>query len=331
MKIAQLAKVNTQTLAISKFGKRLYWTSNSNNEPDNLQKLFKKNKKPKLLRFVPEKPQFNHMMLRKNDIMAFTLYNTVKLSLTKLLQRLYGQMKGYRKSTNMYAFSEFKYIWRRRKDYIFLRKTFDINLKYLTKSKIKFIFFPLTAEPETAMHGLAEDFFFQLSAINMLSRDLPSNYKIVVKEHLFAIGRRPDNFYEQIKELNNVLIADPLEYGISYLKKADAVALVVGTSGWEAAAMGLPVISFSKYNSYKFLDHVFTVSDPDDTKSILSRVCKKKYPNKKSIRDGAKMVDSYFKLSFQFKKVSPFQNWDDKNNGQYNLKFIDEIYRKLKL
>ena len=97
MKIAQLAKVNTQTLAISKFGKRLYWTSNSNNEPDNLQKLFKKNKKPKLLRFVPEKPQFNHMMLRKNDIMAFTLYNTVKLSLTKLLQRLYGQMKGYRK------------------------------------------------------------------------------------------------------------------------------------------------------------------------------------------------------------------------------------------
>ena len=49
IKIAQLAKVNTQTLAISKFGKRLYWTSNSNNEPDNLQKLFKKNKKPKLL------------------------------------------------------------------------------------------------------------------------------------------------------------------------------------------------------------------------------------------------------------------------------------------
>ena len=33
----------------------------------------------------------------------------------------------------------------------------------------------------------------------------------------------------------------------------------------------------------------------------------KKYPNKKSIRDGAKMVDSYFKLSFQFKKVSPFE------------------------
>ena len=82
----------------------------------------------------------------------------------------------------------------------------------------------------------------------MLSRDLPSNYKIIVKEHLFAIGRRPDNFYEQIKELNNVLMADPLEYGISYLK-ADAVALVVGTSGWEAAAMGLPVISFSKYNN----------------------------------------------------------------------------------
>ena len=34
-------------------------------------------------------------------------------------------------------------------------------------------------------------------------------------------------------------------------------------------------------------------------------------------------------FSFQFKNVSPFQNWDDKNTGQEeNPKFIDEIYKK---
>ena len=36
------------------------------------------------------------------------------------------------------------------------------------------------------------------------------------------------------------------------IKKADAVALVVGTSGWEAAAMGLPVISFQNITAISF-------------------------------------------------------------------------------
>ena len=104
----------------------------------------------------------------------------------------------------------------------------------------------------------------------MLSRDLPADYKILVKEHLFAIGRRPNNFYNQIKELKNVLMADPLEYGIN-LNNASAVLVVVGTSGWEAAAMGIPVISFTKHNSYNFLDHVFTVKEPDDKKVFYNK------------------------------------------------------------
>ena len=73
--------------------------------------------------------------------------------------------------------------------------------------KENFVYFPLLTEPEIALHGIANDFFFQLSAINIISRDLPSNYRLIVKEHLLAVGRRPDQFYEQIKSLNNVLIA----------------------------------------------------------------------------------------------------------------------------
>ena len=66
-----------------------------------------------------------------------------------------------------------------------MKKHAQGNLKFLVENNIKYIYFPLTTEPEVAMHSLAEDFFFQLSAINMLSRDLPANFKVVVKEHLF--------------------------------------------------------------------------------------------------------------------------------------------------
>ena len=90
-----------------------------------------------------------------------------------------------------------------------------------------------------------------MAAIQMIARDLPSNYKLIVKEHLPSIGRRPKDFYKQLLALKNVLIADPLEYGISYINNSTAIALVTGTAGWEAAAMGVPVISFSKHNTFK--------------------------------------------------------------------------------
>ena len=38
--------------------------------------------------------------------------------------------------------------------------------------------------------------FLQLTAINVLARDLPADYIIVVKEHLSALGRRPKDFYK---------------------------------------------------------------------------------------------------------------------------------------
>ena len=49
----------------------------------------------------------------------------------------------------------------------------------------------------------------------MISRDLPSNYRLIVKEHLLAVGRRPTDFYDQIKSLKNVLFANPLDIAIS--------------------------------------------------------------------------------------------------------------------
>ena len=182
----------------------------------------------------------------------------------------------YRKGRNMIISSELAYIWRRRKDYNYLQKIVNVRISDIKKNKIKYVYFPLVTEPETSLHGIASDFFFQLSAIQMISRDLPASHKLIVKEHLPAIGRRPKELYKQILELKNVLIADPLEYGINYINESSAVALVTGTAGWEASAIGIPVITFSKYNADNFLDHVYYVNNPDDTADILSKIIYKK-------------------------------------------------------
>ena len=187
----------------------------------------------------------------------------------------------------------------------------DVNLKNITNHK--YIFFPLQTEPEISVSGVASDFFFQLSAINLISRDLPVNFKIIVKEHLYSIGRRPTNFYDQIKSLKNVLIADPTEHGLDYVKKATAVAGLTGTASWEAAAMGIPVISFSKNNAYNFLDHVFFIKENDLTKNILPKILKKEWPTKKSLSDGAKFYHAYIKNSFNIGKNHEFVSWEVSN------------------
>ena len=125
------------------------------------------------------------MIARKVDISNLTLFNTLKNIIYNLLQISYGKIKGYQKSRNKYLFDEISYLWRYRTDYKLYKKksTFKLD-KYKNK---KFIFFPLLTEPEVALHGIADDFFFQLSAINLISRDLPADYILVVKEHLLAL------------------------------------------------------------------------------------------------------------------------------------------------
>ena len=140
MRVSKLHNITTKNLAIAKFGRRLYWTSNVNYEPNDLEKFFKKNKRKTFNQFIPKEPQFNHLILRSADFKGFKLFNTIKISTLTLLQRLYGYLKGYRKSKNIHAFSEFKYIWRKRIQYKKLKKHAQGNLKFLAENNIKYIY-----------------------------------------------------------------------------------------------------------------------------------------------------------------------------------------------
>ena len=142
---------------------------------------------------------------------------------------------------------------------------------------------------------------FSTIAINLISRDLPADYILVVKEHLLAFGRRPKDFYKQINNLNNVFLADPNEFGLDIVKKCKAVACITGTSAWEAVVMGLPVISFSKHNTFNFLDHVYFVNNFDSLREIFLSIEREKYPNKKSIKNGSDFYEAYFSKLIEVK------------------------------
>ena len=313
----------------SRFEKRFYWTKDYYRQPDGLEKTFKNLKKKKFRNIVINSPQLHYMEQIPAFVEELKFHKTFVRAIFQVLKRIYGRIRGYRKGKNFFIFDEFLYIWRKRNEFLSLRKLSSIKKDDL--KDMKYIYFPLITEPEIALHGVAQDFFFQLSAINMIARDLPADYYLVVKEHLLSIGRRPSDFYNQIVELKNVKIADPLDLGVPYLKNADAVACITGSSGWEALAMGIPVISFSKNNAYNFLKHAFTVKMPDDTKIILENICNKKWPSPKSLQDGAKFYESTILDSFDLYGKSSFTQWKniDYLNDKRFQKYANKLYKKL--
>mgnify|MGYP006126853035 FL=1 len=307
--ISTKKNIHAYRLHEAKFEKRQFWTSNMYIQPDSIKEIYDEIKDKNNKEVDISVPHHGYMTFRMIHIHEFGFLPCLKNSVTNLLRRMYGRFRGYRKGKNIYAFNEFKYFWNRRKDFYNLRKMSSINSKELKVKK--YVYFALTTEPEIALHGTATDFFFQLSAINMIARDLPADYILVVKEHFLAMGRRPQDFYKQILELKNVFMADPLDHGLPYIKNAQAVACVTGTSGWEAAAMGIPVISFTKNNCYNFLDHVFYIDNADDTIDALKNICKKTWPNTKSKSNGAAFYASCIKDSFDVLDKDTFVSWKE--------------------
>ena len=184
----------------------------------------------------------------------------------QIARHMYWRIRGYAKARSYYLSSEISYYYRMWAHFRHLSKL-TRPLEVLRGKS--FVFFPLHLEPEAALQSLSPEFFFQLSSITALSRDLPTGTLLAVKETFAGIGRRPDNFYEQIADLKNVVILDTLELGTNVVKEAATVATINGTAGLEAALLGKPVIVFGQHNNYDCLPHVRRVESLTDLRQVI--------------------------------------------------------------
>ncbi|OUU29732.1 MAG: hypothetical protein CBB97_02055 [Candidatus Endolissoclinum sp. TMED37] len=318
-------KIHSKRTIIGKFNNTRDWSSNLYYQPDNIIQLYKKSKIKKINKVKLDLPYDAHIRSKKLLVKNFKFTKTLTTSVYFLMQHMYGRVKGNTKSKSIYIMSNFFGHWKIRYDFLRLKKLCNINIE--SAKKINYIYFPLLTEPEVALHGIATDFFFQLTAINIISRDLPSNYKIIVKEPVLAIGRRPNQFYEQILSLKNVAMADPLEVGLDYIKYAKIVACVTGTSMWEAVALGIPVISFSQNNVVNFLDHVYFLSNFKNSHKVISKIIRKKYPNDKSLKDGALFYKVYNENAINMQNIKEFKNWKSSNVNKKDINVINEMIK----
>ena len=109
-----------------------------------------------------------------------------------------------------------------------------------------YIFFPLHAEPEISLTNYAKFYQNQIEVIRNICLQLPSKYKLLVKEHPRNIGRRSLGYYKKILEIPNVDFAAFELQSVDVLKRSRLVIVLSGNIGYEAVLNQVPVITLGR-------------------------------------------------------------------------------------
>ena len=138
------------------------------------------------------------------------------------------------------------------------------------KSEQQFVFFPLQVEPEISLHGLAPDFIDQFHTLMQISRNLPVDVLLVVKEHPAQFGRRNIDFYRKIMSLPNVILISELQNSYPIICRAILTIAVNSSAVHEAAVFGKPAICLSPYGPIRTVSHVIHLSNTSEFSKIPS-------------------------------------------------------------
>lgn len=112
--------------------------------------------------------------------------------------------------------------------------------KFVTELPDNFVYFPLQYSPEVSIHVPAPFFIDQLRLIDLIRLSLPPSYRLVVKEHPDAIGRRDWRFWARVSKRPGVTICDPKIDGASLIRRSALTISLTGTANLEAFLLGKP-------------------------------------------------------------------------------------------
>lgn len=295
--------IPVRTLAGARYKNFYFWAHNEFLEPALPLSLGSTIEAEAQAELAIDRPYDGYVTYRKRFDHRTRFLPTLNACALMIARKIYWTIRRYEKAKGYYLKEQLQYLWRSRSDT--LRMTSD-NLPSLEDLEgTKFVFFPLATEPETALQGLSPEYMWQLTAIASICRDLPAGYKLIVKEHHTAVGRRPSNFYDQIEEFKNAGFMNMDEPGFFVAKAAKAVVTINGSSGFEAAVLGRPVVVFGQHNLFGILPHVYTVSDETPLKEGLRNALLG--TGDAAAESGARFLAGLISISFDLGDFSPWK------------------------
>ncbi|MCX6809785.1 MAG: hypothetical protein NTZ65_03515 [Candidatus Berkelbacteria bacterium] len=216
-------------------------------------------------KFITDQIKFIHNLYLKGP--KVFLFYFKKINWGSLVSYNWKQLAIGRNVTNIYH----NFYYRRHSVYP------DLDKKY--------IYVPLHYQPELTTSPLADVFVDQRLIVQMLSKYLPDNMYLYVKEHPIQNSFcRSIEFYKDILQTKNVVLVRKDSDSFDLIKHCVAVATSTGTPGWEALFRGIPVLMFGSY-IYQFADGVYKIKTNSDCQQALDQILNHRVsPSLKSIK-----------------------------------------------
>lgn len=124
----------------------------------------------------------------------------------------------------------------------------------------RFVYFPLQYSPESSINSPAPFFIDQVRVIDAIRFAMPSDMRLVVKEHPTCLRMRPPIFYRRLQCLAGVVLASPFLDSRALVKRAEVTVSVTGTPIFEAFLYGRPAISLGGSLVAKYIGGITPVS-----------------------------------------------------------------------
>ena len=127
-------------------------------------------------------------------------------------------------------------------------------------------------EPEVALMTISPEFSNSLEALTWLSKSLPADYKIVIREHTLSFGVRSRWYYETLSQIGNIEFAHPSVHAWDWIKSSSFVSTITGSAGFEGVYLRKPILSYGKHQVINKLKTVEYASDYETTKGAVNKL-----------------------------------------------------------
>jgi capsule polysaccharide export protein KpsC/LpsZ len=153
--------------------------------------------------------------------------------------------------------------------------------------------------------------------IQDISKSLPVNYKLYVKEHpsLYKYKVRPHSYYREINDLPNTVLIHPDVSSHELIQNAEITTTVTGTAGLEALIYKKPVITFGEPH-YHQLSQVYNAGDAKELANIIQNILQDYRYSEEHDEELTHYLTAIFEYSYPTAKGRSGQEFDAAINEQ---------------
>lgn len=191
-----------------------------------------------------------------------------------------------------------------------------------------FVYFPLQFEPEATTMIYSPFMTNQFAILEALSKAIPASWTLAVKEHPSMMGRRPRSFYKKLRELPKVEMVYPRGGQFALMEKAELVATITGTAGFEAMLLGKTPLFFGEVFC-QAIDEGFVRCTDFERLPESIRMAMNAAPAKDSLLE--LYLAALFKESFEFPIELLQESWGAQLDGATQEKAWDEVIDRMML